>query len=300
MTINSSQIKDLLLPGLAAITGDYAQYPSQWSDIFEVYNSDKAQEREVEMKFLGLGQLRPEGSGTAFDSMGERVLTTYTHRVISLGFAITHLAQINNLYKSKFPLGVKSLKKSMAQTKEVLGASVLNNGFSASFPIGDGRPLFDTAHPIDTGTVSNTLAVPADLGEAPLESAILGIRQFRDQSGLITMAKPTKLIVAFQGEFVADRLLGSAFRTGVNTNDISAVYNTSAVPEGYRVNQFINLPNFWMVMTDASDGFKHYVREGLETDMYTEFSTDNLLVKATEIYSFGVTNFRGGFGVNGP
>jgi hypothetical protein len=280
------------------------KYPALWSEIFEVYESDKANEIEVEMKMLGLAQIRAEGAATAFDTMGQRILTNYVHQYVSLGFIITRQAQEDNLYKSYFPMGARALKDSLDQTKEVLGASILNNGFNSAFPVGDGQALFSTAHPIDTGTYANTPTVNSDLNEASLEQAIIGIQQFRDQAGLIVKVQPRKMIVGPQNQFVAERLLGSAFRTNTPNNDISAVYNMTAVPEGYRVNQFvtqINSPavNTWFLMTDAAQGFKHYVRIKPETDVYTDFSTDNLECKAVERYSFGVTNPRAAWGNHG-
>ena len=303
MAINTTQIANLLRPGLAAVFGDYPQYPSQWSEIFEVYQSDKAVEIETEMKMLGLGQIRPEGAPTAVDSMQQAITTSYVHKYVGLSFAITRQALMDNLYKQKFPLMVRSLKKSLAQTKEILGASILNNGFNAAFPIGDGQPLFSLNHPIVSGgVVPNTPVTQADLSEASLEAAIITIQQFKDQAGLIVHTRPEKLIVPPQGQFTAERLLQSSFRTGTNNNDISATYNLQSVPQGYRVNQFLTpfQPNAWFLVTDAPDGFKHYVREKIETDVYTEFSTDNLLAKAIERYSFGVSNFRAAYGSNGP
>jgi Mu-like prophage major head subunit gpT len=296
MPVNTTAIANLLRPGLAAVFGDYPSYPSQWSEIFEVYDSDKAYEQEIEMKFTGLAQIRPEGSPTAVDTMGQRSITNYNHKYVALQFNITRMALINNLYKTKFPQIIKSLKKSMATTKEILGSSVLNNGFSTDFPIGDGVPLFSPNHPTDVGVVANMPTVASDLNEASLESAIINIQQFVDAAGLICMTKPAKLIVPAALQYVANRLLGSSFRTNTSTNDISAVYNLDSVPQGYRTNQFLTSSNAWFLLTDAPDGFKHYVRESIQTDVYTDFSTDNLMAKALECYSFGVSNFRAAWG----
>ena len=300
MPVNTSEIANLLRPGLAAITGDYPSYPSQWSEIFETYESDKAFEQEVEMRFLGLAAFRAEGAPTQTDIMGQRSVTTYLHRYVALEFVITRQAMLDNLYKTKFPMMAKSLKRSFQQTKELSGASILNNGFNTSFPIGDGQPLFSVNHPIDAGVVPNTPAVPADLNEASLEAGINAVQQFRDVASLICMNKPTKLIVPTQGQWTAERLLGSSFRTNTANNDISAVYNTSAVPQGYRCNQFLTQNNSWFLLTDAPDSFKHYIREPFETDTYVDFSTDNIMCKGVERYSFGVTNWRGAYGSNGP
>jgi hypothetical protein len=299
MAINTTAIANLLRPGLAAVFGDYPSYPSQWSEIFETYDSDKAVEIEIEMRMLGLAQIRGEGAPTAVDNgMGQRTVTSYVHKYVALSFSITRQAIKDNLYKTKFPLMVRALKKSMAQTKEILGASVLNNGFSAAFPIGDGQPLFSTVHPIDGGVVSNR-GVNADLNEASLEAAIIAVQQFRDQAGLVVQTKPEKLIVPPQVQYSAERLLNSSFRTNTANNDISAIYNLSSVPQGYRVNQYLTSPSAWFMLTDSPDGFKHYVREAIETDVYADFNTDNLLAKALERYSFGVSNFRAGFANSG-
>ena len=284
MAINTTAIRDLLRPGLAAVFGDYPMYPGQWSEIFEKHTSDKAVEIEVEVKLLGLAQIKAEGASTAYGEMGQRFVTNYVNRYTSIGFIITRQAIKDNLYQSSFPLQAKALRQSMEQTKEVLGASVLNNGFSASFPIGDGQPLFSTAHPIENGTVANTFTVQADLNETSLQDAIVGVQRFRDAAGLRIMTKPTKLIVPAELQWTATRLLQSQFRVDTANNDINAIYNNSAVPQGHRVNMFLTDTNGWFLLTDAPNGFKHYERESLETDVYTDFDTDNLKAKAIERY----------------
>lgn len=303
MPTNTADIQNLLRPGLKSVFGTYPSYPAQYREIFTEYQSDKAIEIDVEMKFLGLAQFRAEGSTTAIDTMGQRVITNYVHRYVALGFTITRQAQMDNLYKSEFPKYANALRDSLLQTKEINGASILNNGFNAAFPGGDGQPLFSLNHPIDTGVYANTPAVAADLNEASLEQGIIAIQQFRNQAGLIVKTQPKKLIVGPQNQFVAERLLGSAFRTNTANNDISAIYNMSSVPEGYRVNQFITqfggTTNTWFCLTDSPDGLKYMVREKAETDVYTEFSTDSLQCKAVERYSFGFSNARCAYGSHG-
>lgn len=299
MAINTTQIRDLLRPGLAAVFGDYDMYPSQWSEIFTKHTSDKAVEIEVEIKMLGLAAIKAEGASVSYDTMGQRYVTNYLHRYVGIGFIITRQAIKDNLYKARFPMQAKALKDSFGQTKEVLGAAVLNNGFDTNYPIGDGQPVYSTAHPIDTGTVANTFTVQADLNETSLQDAIVAIQKFRAASGLRVMVKPEKLIVPPELQWQANRLLNSQFRTDTANNDESAIYNTSAVPQGYRVNQFLTDTNAWFLMTNCDDGFKYYDREPLEIDMYTDFDNDNLKVKGIERYSFGVSNFRGGFGSSG-
>jgi phage major head subunit gpT-like protein len=292
MAISRSDIRSLLEPNLRAVFGMAPMYPAQWSEIFDVYSSEKAVETEVEMKFTGLAQMRPEGSPTAMDSMGQRIVSSYYHRYFSLGFQITRAALVDDLYKTRFPMMAKSLKHSLDQTKEIVGANVINNGFNDDYPLGDGQPLFSVEHPIDNGVVANMPEVAVDLSEAALEAAIISIQQFKDQAGLTIMTQAKKLLVPPAGQFTADRLLNSVYRTGTANNDINAIYNTKAIPAGYRVNQFFTHPNSWVILTDAPDGAKHYVREKPQTSVDTDFLTDGLLAKAVERYSFGVSNFR--------
>lgn len=300
MAVNTAAIKSLLRPGLNSVFGDYPQYPGQWSDIFSRNKSDKQAEVDVETRFLGLASLKTEGNSITYDNgMGERYSTTYLNRTIGLGFIITMEAMEDNLYKSDFPKQSQSLRRSLEQTKEIAGAAVLNNGFSSSFPVGDGQALFSTAHPIDNGTVANTFAVQADLNEASLEQAIIGTQGFRDIAGLRVMVKPEKLIVPRQLQYVAVRLLKSEMRTGTANNDISAIYNTSAVPNGYAVNQFLTSGSAWYLKTNADNGFKYFERSPVKTDMITDFDTKSIKVSAIERYSFGVSNWRAGWGSQG-
>ena len=300
MAINTSAIANLLRPGLADVFGDYPMYPSQWTEIFDRHTSIMQQEIEVETRLLGMAEIRAEGASTAFDNaMGQRWITTYLHKYVSLGFIVTRQAMKDNLYKNKFDMQARALKRSMLQTKEILGAAVLNNGFSTSYPGGDGQPLYSTSHPIDGATYHNTFTTQADLNETALNDANVIIQQFKDQAGLIVMTKPKKLIVPPQLAWTADRLLGSKYRTDTANNDINPIASTQMIPEGYRVNQFLTDTNGWFIKTDADSGFKYYEREKLEIDMFTEFDNDNLKVKALERYSFGWSNPRISFGSQG-
>lgn len=301
MAVNTAAIKSLLRPGLKTVFGDYPNYTGQWSEIFERNKSDKQAEVDVEMRFMGLAQLKTEGASITYDlNAGERYSTTYINRTVGLGFIITKEAMDDNLYQSAFPQQSKSLRKALEQAKEIQGAAVLNNGFlGGAFAVGDGQALFSTAHPIDNGTVANTFTVQADLNEASLEAAVIGTQKFRDIAGLRVMVKPTKLIVPAELQFTAERLLKTELRTSTADNDVNAMRSLSTVPQGYRVNQFLTDPNAWFLMTTADNGFKYMERKAVETDMTTDFDTKSIKVSAIERYSFGVSNWRAAWGSSG-
>ena len=295
MPVNLASIPELLLPGLAAIQGaDYNQYPAQWTESFSVFQSDKAQEVVQEIRLLSIAQLKAEGVGIAVDdALGDRATTVYLNRSFGIGYVMTRECLEDNLYQTYFPMANRSLKVSMDAAKETVGAALFNNGWTVN--LGDGVPLFSVNHPYDGGVIANTPAAPASLSEAALENIINLIQQFRDAAGVLMQAKPVKLMVNRANQWVAERLLGSSFRTGTANNDVNAIYSVNAVPMGYRVNQYVNTVqggnNPWWIQTDV-EGLRHFVRTPLEIDQYTDFFTKNIQVSAFERYSFGCDNFR--------
>ncbi len=299
MAVNLSQIKDLLLPGLRGIEGKYEMIPSQYDKIFTKHDSKLSLERTAELRFLGLAQLKTEGGQTAFDSgAGERFVYNQEHTEIGLGYAITRKAIDDNVYKTQFHPSNLGLVEAFQQTKEIYGASILNNAQTYNNAVGgDGVALCSTSHPIDGGSVANTPTVQVDLNEATLLNAMIAIRtNFRDQAGLKVFARGRKLIVPPQLEPVAIRLTKTELRPGTADNDVNALLTTAGgLSEGYMVNDFLTSSYAWFLLTNI-DGLSYMERVRFETDMQVDFVTDNLLVKGYERYSFGYYNWRSIYG----
>ena len=223
-----------------------------------------------------------------------------SHETIALGFSITEEAIEDNLYDSLSARYTKGLARAMAYTKQVKGASILNNGFNSSYVGGDGVALFSTAHPlVNGGTNSNTPTTQADLNETSLESAVNQIAGWTDERGLLIAAKPKKLIVPPSLQFVATRLLDTKLRVGTNNNDINAIENNGSIPEGYTINHFLTDVNAWFLTTDVPNGLKHFVRTPLQNSMDGDFDTGNVRYKARERYSFGWSDPLGVWGSSG-
>jgi hypothetical protein len=299
MAVNLSQIKDLLLPGLRGIEGKYEMIPSQYDKIFTKHDSKLALERTAELRFLGLAQLKTEGGQTSFDSgAGERFVYNQEHTEIGLGYAITRKAIDDNIYKTQFHPSNLGLVEAFQQTKEIYGASVLNNAQTYNAAVGgDGVALCSTSHPIDGGSVANTPTTQVDLNEATLLNAMIAVRtNFRDQAGLKVFARARKLIVPPQLEPVAIRLTKTELRPGTADNDVNAILTTAGgLSEGYMVNDFLTSAYAWFLLTNI-DGLSYMERVRFETDMQVDFVTDNLLVKGYERYSFGYYNWRSIYG----
>jgi len=301
MAMNTGDIVSLLRPGLQSVWGQMPTYPAQWTEIYKTYRSEKYQEIDVEMKFLGLADIKPEGANYASDTMAQRVITSYIMKRVGLAFEMTRESFEDNLYKTQFPQQVMSLHQSLSITKDILGTSVLNNAFNTGALLGDGQPLCSNNHPIDGGVYSNSLAGNAnvDFSEAGLEAAIIAIQKLPMQSGILAQVMPKKLIVPRELQFAASRLLNSQFRTDTANNDISAVYHGDYIPQGYRVNQYLLSPTAWFILTDANNGMKHFQRTNVSTDVYVNPDNDNIKCKADERYAFGCSNARAIFGSPG-
>jgi phage major head subunit gpT-like protein len=299
MAVNLSAIKDLLQPGLRGVEGKYEMIASQYDKIFTKIESKMALERTAEMQYLGLAQLKTEGGQTSFDnSAGERFVYNQEHLEIALGYAITRKAVDDNLYKTQFHPSNLGLIESFQQTKEIYGANILNTAQTYNSAIGgDGVALCSTSHPITGSTVANTPATQVDLNEATLLNGMIAVRtNFRDQAGLKVFARARKLIVPPQLEPVAIRLTKTELRPGTADNDVNAIHTTAGgLPEGYMVADFLTSSFAWFLLTNI-DGLSYMSRIKFETDMQVDFTTDNLLVKGYERYSFGYFNWRAIYG----
>ncbi len=301
MAISRAQLLKELLPGLNALFGlEYARYGEEHKEIYETETSERSFEEETKLSGFSAAPVKNEGAAIAYDNAQETWSTRYTHETIALGFSITEEAIEDNLYDSLSARYTKGLARAMAYTKQVKAASVLNNGFSGSYPGGDGVALFSTAHPlVSGGTNSNTPATQVDLNETSLEASVIQIAAWTDERGLLIAAKPKKLVIPPALMFVAKRLLDTELRVSTADNDINAIKQMGAIPEGYTVNHFLTDSNAWFLCTDVPNGMKHFVRTPLSNSMDGDFDTGNVRYKARERYSFGWSDPLGMFGSSG-
>jgi len=301
MAISRAQLLKELLPGLNALFGlEYARYGEEHKELYETETSERSFEEETKLSGFSAAPVKNEGSAIAYDNAQEAWTTRYNHETIALGFSITEEAIEDNLYDSLSARYTKGLARAMAYTKQVKAAAVINNGFSAAYPGGDGVALFSTAHPlINGGTNANTPSTQVDLNETSLEAAVIQIAAWTDERGLLIAAKPKKLIVPPALMFVAKRLLDTELRVGTTDNDINAIKQMGAIPEGYTVNHFLTDNNGWYLTTDVPNGLKHFIRSPLAQSMDGDFDTGNVRYKSRERYSFGWSDPLGIWGSSG-
>jgi hypothetical protein len=301
MAISRAQLLKELLPGLNALFGlEYARYGEEHKEIYETETSERSFEEETKLSGFTAAPVKNEGSAIRYDNGQEAWTARYNHETIAMGFSLTEEAIEDNLYDSLSARYTKGLARSMAYTKQVKSAAVINNGFSSSYAGGDGVALFSTAHPlVSGGTNSNTQTTMTDLNETSLEAAVIQIAGWTDERGLLIAAKPRKLIVPPNLMFVATRLLETELRVGTTDNDINALKNNGSIPEGYTVNHFLTDTNGWYLTTDVPNGMKHFVRTPLSNSMDGDFDTGNVRYKSRERYSFGWSDPLGMWGSQG-
>ncbi len=299
MAISRAQLLKELLPGLNALFGmEYAKYGEEHKEIFEQETSDRSFEEETKLSGFSAAPVKDEGSAIEYDNAQEAWTARYTHETVAMGFSVTEEAVEDNLYDSLSARYTKALARAMAYTKQVKGAAILNDAFSTTY--GDGVALCSTAHPlVSGGTNSNTPATAADLNETSLEAAVIQIGGWTDERGLLIAARPRKLVIPSNLQFVATRLLETEGRVGTADNDVNALRNNGSIPEGYAVNHYLTDTDAWFLMTDVPNGLKHFVRAPMSTSMDADFDTGNSRYKARERYSFGVSDPLGVFGSPG-
>ena len=294
------QLVKELEPGLNALFGlEYDRYENQHTEIFDLENSDRAFEEEVMLGGFGNAEVKPEGSGVVYEQAQETFTARYSHETIALAFSLTEEAVEDNLYDKISTRYTKALARSMANTKQIKAANVLNRAFNSSFLGGDDKELCATDHPTLSGTQKNELSTAADLNETSLEQMLIDIADMKDERGMKIALRGRKMIIPVNLQFVAERLMKSAGRVGTADNDLNAVRSMGMVPQGYVVNNFLTDTDAFFIKTDAPNGLKMFTRAPIRTAMEGDFDTGNVRYKARERYSFGFSDWRGIFGSPG-
>ena len=256
MAISRAQLAKELEPGLNALFGmEYDRYENETAEIFETESSDRAFEEEVLIIGFGNAEVKTEGQGVNYDTASEGFTARYTHETVALAFALTEEAVEDNLYDRLGSRYTKALARSMAHSKQVKGANVLNNAFSSSYTGGDGLSLVNSAHTLaGGGTFSNRPSTYVDLNETSLENALITVSTFVDDRSLILALQGTKLVVPPQQQFIAERILETPGLPFSADNDVNPIRSMGMVPQGYAVNHFLTDNDAWFLLSDCPDG----------------------------------------------
>jgi len=302
--ITTGNLPRLLQEGVRAVFDNtYAEHEEQYGMIFEKTVSKKAFELDVQFDGFGLAPVKPEGSGIQYDSQSQGYVPKYQNLTYAKGFIVTREALEDELY-DVFAKKAKALAYSMRQTKENVGANVLNRAFNSSYTMtgGDGLQLLSASHvrgPNDSTTYSNILSVGSTLSETALEQLLIQINQATDARGLRIQLKGTRLIVPAALCFEAERILASVLQNNTANNAVNAIKSKGMLPDGYAVNNYLSSSSAWFIRTDCPQGMIWQQRQEVRFEQDNDFGTSDSRFKADERYACGWSNPRGLYGSQG-
>ncbi len=299
--MRSTDFRSVVEPILNEVfDGVYQQRADEWNMVFrEQKGIPRNYHEEPVLYGFGAAPELPDGMAVTYQSGGVLFLQRYLYKVYGLAFSLTKVLVEDGDHIRIGQTYAKHLAQSLIETKETLGANILNRAFNAAYPGGDGVALVANNHPIVNGTFSNLLTTPAALSQTSLEQLLIQIRNAVDNNGKRIRLTPKKIVTGPSNVFQAEVLLKSVLRTGTADNDINPVKSMGLLSEGQANLSRITSTTAWWIQTDAPEGLKLMMRRPLEKSMEGDFETDSMRYKATERYVFGWTDPRGVFGTPG-
>jgi len=299
--MRSTDFRSIVEPILnEEFNGIYTQRADEWSQVFKEFTGIPRNYHEEPVLFgFGAAPELPDGMPVTYNSGGVLFIQRYVYRVYGLAFALTKVLVEDGDHIRIGQTYARHLAQSLVETKETLGANVLNRSFNAAYPGGDGVELVATNHPVVNGTQSNKLTTAANLSQTSLEQMLVQIRNAADNNNKRIRLIPKKLVLGPSNVFQGEVLLKSVLRAGTANNDINPVKSMGLLDQGQANLSRITSTTAWWVETDAPEGLKLAKRRGLEKSMEGDFETDSMRYKATERYAFGWTDWRGAYGTPG-
>jgi hypothetical protein len=286
-----------LVPGIKVWFGQkYKEYPIEYLGIFDKEKSTYAYEEEAGVTGFGLAAIKTEGAGIAYDSQEQGFVNRYVNVTYGLGFIITREMYEDGIAVTVALRRASALAFSTRQTKEIVGANVLNRAFNSDYTMGansDGVELCSALHPNKSGgTWSNEPSTASDLNELALEQACIDIAGYTTDRGLTIAIMPQQLLIPKNLEFEAHRILDSIGQSGNANNDINVLRSTQKFPKGITVNHYLTATDAWFIKTNCPDGLKYKERRADSFGTEQDFDTENAKFKATFRGSFGWTDAR--------
>jgi hypothetical protein len=299
--MRSTDFRSVVEPILNEVfDGVYEQRADEWKMVFrEQKGIPRNYHEEPVLYGFGAAPELPDGMAVSYQSGGVLFLQRYLYKVYGLAFSLTKVLVEDGDHIRIGQTYARHLAQSLIETKETLGANILNRSFTAAYAGGDGVELVATNHPIANGTFSNKLSTAANLSQTSLEQLLVQIRNAVDNNGKRIRLTPKKLVLGPSNVFQGEVLLKSVLRAGTANNDINPVKSMGLLEGGQANLSRITSTTAWWVQTDAPEGLKLAMRRGLEKSMEGDFETDSMRYKATERYAFGWTDPRGVYGTPG-
>lgn len=299
--MRSTDFRDIVAPILnEEFDGVYDQRQDEWSKFAREFNGiARAYHEEPVLYGFGPAPEVPDGTAFTYQSGGELFNQRYVYKVYGLAFALTKVLVEDGDHIRIGQTMSRHLAQSLIETKELLGAQILNYAFNSTYPGGDGVSLINASHPIVTGTFSNQMTTAANLSQTSLEQILIQIRNATDANGKKINLRPRQIVTGPSNMFQAEVLLKSVLRAGTANNDINPIKSMGLLDSEAAIISRITSTTAWFVDTNAPEGIKLAMRRKLEKSMEGDFDTDSMRYKASERFAFGWTDPRGIYGTAG-
>lgn len=301
--INTGTHPKALWPGVHAWWGlTYNQHAVEYTDLYDVKDSDQAYEEDVGATGFGLAAEKPEGGPVTYDGETQGYIQRYTHFAYALGYKVTYEERRDNKYEQVSMGRAASNAFSIQQTVENLAIALYNNAFNTTvFVHADGQPLISPNHPnVTGGTYSNQLTPGADFQESSLEDVAIQLMGFKNDRGLNISVMPRSLIVPRQMYFNAKRVMTATMQPDTMNNNPNVLRAEGIFPGGVKMNHYLDNPKQWFVRTNVQYGMTMFWRDRPFFDQDNDFDTKNAKAYTYFRCSFGATDPKGIIGIQAP
>jgi phage major head subunit gpT-like protein len=283
----------------------YDEVPEQYSQVFHVQGSKKAQETDYGLgaftPWTKFGQNFTQGAiadatdmpKVSYQKIPAGLERIYTHEEFASGFMVERKFVDDEQYNiiEKMPA---DLARAGRYKVEKDAAGLFNNGFTANGY--DAKPLFSAVHPLlnttaateyGTGVCSNL--VDGVFSHDTLKSATTMFRKQVDEAGKLIQMKPDTLIVPPEQEWLAYELIKTAQKPGGNLNDVNALMGKFKVV----VWDFLDDDNAVYLVDSKRHMLNFFWR--VKPEFKREEDFDSLVAKYRGYmrYSFGYSDWRG-------
>lgn len=307
MASTRPQWPDALDPVFRTIYGEeLKQIPTKYESVFNVFTSDKQNEKDSSASGLSKLVQKSEGSAITYEDPNQGYDVTYTHLTWGLGSQITQEMwedDQHNVMKRR----PRDLARAKTRTLEQFGSDILNYGFTAgggglaSFTAGDAVALFASNHPRTDGGTAQSNYTTADLAEDSLETGMVTMRATKDDKGQLILVQPDTLVVPPALEKEARILLDSTGRTGTANNDLNPYKGAlKLVIWDYLGSAAGGSDTAWFLLDSSLHKLNWFTRSdrGIEGPEY-DFDTKTARWSVVCRWSAGYSDWRGTYGSKG-
>ena len=273
----------------------YDELAPEYPDLYTTRYTTKAYDEKSGTVGFGIAPVKNEGHSVYYEDYREAFTWRFTQVTYGRGIIVTREMIFNNQYDKAIDQA-RALGFSMRQTREVIGADMLNDGFTATVTFGDGVCLFSASHPnVSGGTWSNIASPAVPLNDDSLDDSYVAIVGFKTDAGLQTGISPKAIVVPAALRTQAARMLLGTERPSTANRDINARNKLELYPGGIMLNHYLTSTTAWFVLTNCPNSFMHFINWDDDFSEAEDFDTENIKSKCTGRYAFGPADPRGGW-----